>query len=37
MIEPASRKLNGWNEEDITDSGRFVLKYLSLGKDQKSK
>lgn len=37
MIEPASKKLNGWNEEDITDSGKFVLKYLSLGKDQKSK
>lgn len=33
MIKSDSNKLHSWNEEDITDSGRFVLKYLSLGKD----
>lgn len=33
MIKPDSIKLHGWDEEDMTDSGKFVLKYLSLGKD----
>lgn len=33
MIKPDSVKLHSWDEEDITDSGRFILKYLSLGKD----
>lgn len=33
MIKSDSIKLHSWNDEDITDSGKFILKYLSLGKD----
>ena len=33
MIQPDSGKLHGWDEKDMSESGRFVLKYLSSGKD----
>ncbi|MDO4437853.1 MAG: glycoside hydrolase family 5 protein [Eubacteriales bacterium] len=33
IIKPDSSKLHSWDEEDITDSGKFVFRYLSKGKD----
>lgn len=31
LIKPDSGKLHGWDEKDMSESGRFVLKYLSAG------
>lgn len=28
MIRPGSKKLHGWNGDDLTDTGRFILPYL---------
>ena len=33
MLKPDSIKLHGWDIEDMSDSGKFVLKYLSLDKN----
>lgn len=33
MIRPDSGKLHGWDEKDMSESGRLVLEYLSPGKE----
>lgn len=36
LVKPDENKLQGWKKEDLTKSGRLLLKYLSLGKEEKS-
>ena len=34
ILLPDSHKLHGWSQEDFTDSGKFLLDYLSRGKPE---